>query len=237
MDETLFNLNDYKGTETPKILSVESIPTSAKIPIPAGTYESIKTIRQHCNNCQRCPLGETRTHAVVERGNRHASIMLIGEAPGAKEDETGKPFVGAAGRVLERMLKKANLSTGKDGDVYIANIIKCRPPNNRVPTYKEIEACKPYLLEQIRLIKPKIIVLIGATAVRGLLGDLGGITRIRGTWMKWNRHYCMPILHPAYLLRNHDYSKSGPWRLTERDFKVVQKASQQLARRIKQVDC
>ncbi|AFZ11393.1 phage SPO1 DNA polymerase-related protein [Crinalium epipsammum PCC 9333] len=236
MDKTLFNLNDYKGAEAPKILSVESIPTSAKVPIPAGTYNSIKGIRQHCNNCQRCPLGETRTHAVVGRGNRHAPVMVIGEAPGAQEDETGKPFVGAAGKVLERMLKKANLSTGKDGDVYIANIIKCRPPDNRVPTNKEIAACKPYLLEQIRLIDPKIIVLIGATAVRGLLGNRGGITRIRGTWMKWNRRFYMPILHPAYLLRNHDYSKDGPWRLTERDLKVVRKASQQLARTIKPVD-
>ena len=229
MDETLFNLNDYKGAETPKILSVDSIPTSAKVPIPAGTYESIKTIRQHCNNCQHCPLGRTRTNAVVGRGNRNAAIMLIGEAPGQQEDQTGKPFVGAAGKVLERMLKKANLSTGKDGDVYIANIIKCRPPNNRVPTASEIEACKPYLLEQIRLVDPKIIVLVGATAVRGLLGDKRGITRIRGNWIKWNRRFYMPILHPAYLLRNHDYSKDGPWRLTERDLKVVRKASQKLA--------
>lgn len=229
MSDTLFDLKDYNGSQPVQILNRGSIPTSAKIPIPTGTYESIKTIRQHCNNCQRCPLGRTRTNAVVGRGNRKASIMIVGEAPGEQEDQTGKPFVGAAGKVLERMLKKANLSTGKDGDVYIVNIIKCRPPNNRVPTSSEIATCKPYLLEQIRIVDPKIIILVGATAVRGLTGNQTGITKLRGNWLKWEKRLCMPILHPAYLLRNHDYSKSGPWRLTERDLKIVRRASQKLA--------
>ncbi len=229
MSDTLFNLKDYNGSPPIQILNRESIPTNAKIPIPAGTYNSIKGIKQHCNNCQRCPLGQTRQNAVVGRGSRNAAIMLVGEAPGAQEDETGKPFVGAAGKVLERMLRKANLSSAKDGDVYLCNIIKCRPPDNRLPTHKEIEACKPYLLEQIRMVDPKIIVLVGATAVRSLTGNQTGITRLRGTWIKWDKHLCMPILHPAYLLRNHDYSKGGPWWLTQRDLKVVRRASQKLA--------
>lgn len=197
----------------------ELIPTSAKIPIPAGTYDSIEPIKEHCNNCYRCDLGTTRTHAVVGRGNPQAPILIIGEGPGQNEDETGLPFVGKAGQLLEKILAAVELDT--EEDVYIANIVKCRPPSNRVPTTDEIAACKPYLLEQIRLVDPKIILLTGATAVKGLTGNKTGITKIRGTWIEWEGRLCMPILHPAYLLRNPSKEQGSPKWLMWQDIQLV----------------
>jgi uracil-DNA glycosylase len=204
---------------TPANFQYELIPTDAKIPIPPGTYDSIVPIAQHCNACQRCDLGATRTHAVVGRGNPKALIMIIGEAPGQNEDETGLPFVGKAGQLLEKILASVKLDT--EQDVYISNMNKCRPPGNRVPTPEEIAACKPYLLEQIRLVDPKIILLTGATAVKGLTGDKSGITKIRGTWIEWEGRLCMPILHPAYLLRNPSREQGSPKWLMWQDIQAV----------------
>ncbi len=197
----------------------ELIPTSAKIPIPSRTYPSMVELAQHCNQCDRCGLGDTRTHAVVGRGSLQAPIMIVGEAPGQNEDETGLPFVGKAGQLLEKILASVKLDTEKD--VYICNINKCRPPNNRVPTTDEVEACKPYLLEQIRLVDPKIILFTGATAVKGLTGDKRGITKIRGTWIEWQGRLCMPILHPAYLLRNPSREQGSPKWLMWQDIQAV----------------
>lgn len=197
----------------------ELIPTTAKIPIPPGTYSTMVELAQHCNVCHRCGLGETRTHAVVGRGNLQAPIMIVGEAPGQNEDETGLPFVGKAGQLLEKILASVKLDTEKD--VYICNINKCRPPNNRVPTTDEVEACKPYLLEQIRLVDPKIILFTGATAVKGLTGDKRGITKIRGTWIEWEGRLCMPIFHPAYLLRNPSREQGSPKWLMWQDIQAV----------------
>ncbi|MDM9380058.1 uracil-DNA glycosylase [Chlorogloeopsis sp. ULAP01] len=205
--------------EEPNSEQKELIPTDSKIPIPSGTYGNMAELAQHCNRCHRCELGNTRTHAVVGRGNLEAQIMVIGEAPGQNEDETGLPFVGRAGQLLEKILASVKLDTEKD--VYICNINKCRPPNNRVPTNEEIEACKPYLLEQIRLVAPKIILLTGATAVKGLLGDKRGITKIRGTWMEWEGHLCMPIFHPSYLLRNPSREVNSPKWLMWQDIQAV----------------
>ncbi|MBW4613668.1 MAG: uracil-DNA glycosylase [Desmonostoc vinosum HA7617-LM4] len=195
------------------------IPTDGKIPIPPGTYSSITELAQHCNQCHRCVLGNTRTHAVVGRGNLKAPIMVVGEAPGQNEDETGLPFVGKSGQLLEKILASVNLST--DEDVYIANINKCRPPENRVPTTEEMTACKPYLLEQIRLVDPKIILLTGATALKGLTGDKRGITKIRGQWLEWEGRLCMPIFHPSYLLRNPSREVGGPKWLMWKDIQAV----------------
>jgi DNA polymerase len=197
----------------------ELIPIDAKIPIPPGTYPSMAQLAQHCNQCHRCGLGNSRTHAVVGRGNLQAPIMILGEAPGQNEDETGLPFVGRAGQLLEKILASVKLDT--EQDVYITNINKCRPPNNRVPTTDEMEACKPYLLEQIRLVDPKIILLTGATAVKGLIGDKRGITKIRGTWIEWEGHLCMPILHPAFLLRNPSRESGSPKWLMWQDIQAV----------------
>lgn len=197
----------------------EQIPTSAKISIPRGTYSNMTELAQHCNQCHRCGLGDNRTHAVVGRGNLKAPIMVIGEAPGQNEDETGLPFVGKAGQLLEKILASVNLDTEKD--VYICNVNKCRPPNNRVPTSEEMEACKPYLMEQIRLVDPKILLLTGATAVKGIIGDKRGITQIRGKWMEWDGRLCMPLFHPSYLLRNPNREVNSPKWLMWQDIQAV----------------
>jgi len=195
------------------------IPTDAKIPIPSETYASMPELAQHCDQCHRCALGHTRTHAVVGRGNLKAPIMIVGEGPGQNEDETGLPFVGKAGQLLDKILASVSLDTEKD--IYICNTVKCRPPDNRVPTTEEMAACKPYLLEQIRLVEPKIILLTGATAVKDLTGDKRGISKIRGQWMEWEGRLCMPIFHPSYLLRNASREKGSPKWLMWQDIQAV----------------
>lgn len=215
---SLFDESTFPDS-TPTDSQYELIPTNAKIPIPPGTYDSMVPLAQHCNACYRCDLGATRTHAVVGRGNPQAPIMIIGEGPGQNEDETGLPFVGKAGQLLEKILESVKLDS--EQDVYICNVVKCRPPGNRVPTPDEIAACKPYLLEQIRLVDPKIILLTGATAVKGVTGDKRGITKIRGTWIEWEGRLCMPILHPAYLLRNPSRERGSPKWLMWQDIQVV----------------
>ncbi|KAB8332128.1 uracil-DNA glycosylase [Scytonema tolypothrichoides VB-61278] len=197
----------------------ELIPKDAKIPIPPGTYANMTELAQHCNQCYRCGLGNTRTHAVVGRGDLKAAIMVVGEAPGQTEDETGLPFVGKAGQLLEKIFASVKLDT--QTDVYICNINKCRPPDNRVPTTEEMEACKPYLLEQIRLVDPKIILFAGATAFKGLTGDKRAISKIRGQWIEWDGRLCMPIFHPSYLLRNQSREVGKPKWLTWQDIQAV----------------
>ncbi|NEP54409.1 MAG: uracil-DNA glycosylase, partial [Moorea sp. SIO3C2] len=178
----------------------EQIPTSASIPIPPGTYDSLEQMAQHCHQCQRCDLASGRTKVVISRGSATASIMIIGEGPGQQEDEQGLPFVGKSGQLLEKILASVRLDSQKD--VYICNVVKCRPPGNRTPTAGEVTACVPYLKEQVRLVDPKIILLTGGTALKGLLGIKQGITKVRGQWMEWEKRHCMAIFHPAYLLRN-----------------------------------
>lgn len=197
----------------------ELIPTSSKIPIPQGTYDNLTELKQHCQQCHRCQLGDTRQNAVIYRGNPEALIMVVGEAPGQNEDETGLPFVGRAGQLLDKIL--ASVQLDPEQDVYICNVNNCRPPGNRTPTPEEIAACRPYLLEQIRLVDPKIILLTGATAVKGVIGDKRGITKIRGTWMEWEGHLCMPIFHPSYLLRNPSREKGSPKWLMWQDIQAV----------------
>lgn len=199
--------------------NLELIPTDAKIPIPPGTYSTMVQMAEHCNQCHRCALGDSRTHAVVGRGNLQAPIMIVGEGPGQNEDEQGLPFVGKSGELLEKILASVKLDSQQD--IYICNVVKCRPPNNRVPAPEEIAACKPYLLEQIRMVDPKIILLTGATAVKGLTGDKRGITKIRGTWIEWEGRLCMPIFHPAYLLRNPSREQGSPKWLMWQDIQAV----------------
>uniref|UniRef100_B8HRZ5 Type-4 uracil-DNA glycosylase n=1 Tax=Cyanothece sp. (strain PCC 7425 / ATCC 29141) TaxID=395961 RepID=B8HRZ5_CYAP4 len=216
----LFDLNPLPEAEivsTP--VDKEQIPSSAQVPIPAGTYTSLEEMAPHCDRCHRCDLGQSRTHAVVGRGHPQAPIMIIGEGPGQTEDETGLPFVGKAGQLLEKILAAVQLDSQQD--VYICNIVKCRPPGNRVPTPEEMAACRPYLLEQLRLVDPKIILLTGATAVKGLTGDKRGITKIRGQWLEWEGRLCMPILHPAYLLRNPSKEPGSPKWLMWQDIQTV----------------
>jgi uracil-DNA glycosylase len=214
-------LNIFGQTNTASILSsnFDLIPTISSIPIPPGTYNSIAQLATHCQICQRCELGKTRTNAVVGRGNQTAPIMIIGEGPGQNEDEQGLPFVGRSGQLLEKILASVKLTIEKD--IYICNVVRCRPPENRVPTPAEVAACKPYLLEQIRLVNPQIILLTGATAVKAITGKKEPIGKIRGTWIEWEGRYCMPIFHPAYLLRNPEPNVGKPKWLMWQDIQAV----------------
>jgi uracil-DNA glycosylase len=216
---SLFDLASGDAPKTQPEAARRLIPTSSKIPIPPGIYQTLDELADSCRQCHRCGLGATRTHAVVGRGNRQAAIVIVGEAPGQNEDEQGLPFVGRSGELLEKILASVQLTT--EEDVYICNTAKCRPPENRTPTPEEVAACKPYLLEQIRLIDPKIILMTGATAVKALTGDKRGISKIRGTWMEWEGRLCMPIFHPAYLLRNPSKEPGKPKWLMWQDIQTV----------------
>jgi len=149
-------------------------------------------------SCTKCALYAGRKQTVFARGNPAAELCFVGEGPGADEDAEGFPFVGKAGQLLDRMI--AAMGYQRD-DVYVCNIVKCRPPNNRKPEPDEMGKCMPYLREQLDLVAPKVIVALGATAVEGLLGVGGGITRLRGQWKVYRAIPVMPTFHPAYLLR------------------------------------
>jgi DNA polymerase len=215
----LFNAPSSEVSAHTDSASRELIPTDANVPIPAGTYANLEALTDHCRQCHRCELGSHRTQVVIERGNPQASLMIVGEGPGQQEDEQGLPFVGKSGQLLDKILASVQLDCHRD--VYICNVVKCRPPNNRVPSTTEMNACKPYLLEQIRLVDPKVILLAGATAVKGVIGDKRGITKIRGQWMQWEGRLCMPIFHPAYLLRHPSREKGKPKWLMWQDIQAV----------------
>lgn len=149
--------------------------------------------------CRRCQLCERRTNVVPGEGDRDAALMLIGEGPGAQEDAQGRPFVGAAGQLLDKMLAAIDL---RREQVYIANVVKCRPPGNRTPLPNECEACLPYLRAQVKLIAPRIIVCLGATAARTIIAPDIRITRERGVWTERKGFWLMPTYHPAALLRD-----------------------------------
>jgi DNA polymerase len=150
--------------------------------------------------CTRCVLHEKRNKTVFSRGDPFAELAFVGEGPGADEDMQGAPFVGAAGQLLDRMI--AAMGYRRD-DVYVANIVKCRPPNNRKPLVVDLASCTPFLAQQLGLVKPMVIVALGATAVQGLCGTTEGITRMRGKWKLYKGSIpIMPTFHPAYLLRN-----------------------------------
>ena len=152
------------------------------------------------STCQACPLGETRKHAVFGAGNPHGSWLFVGEAPGAEEDRRGEAFVGRAGQLLDNMLQAMGLSREKD--VYIANILKCRPPNNRDPLGPEVHACTPYLQRQIALLQPRVIVALGRFAAQGLLQVNTPLSQLRGTTQHYQGIPLIVTYHPAYLLRN-----------------------------------
>lgn len=159
---------------------------------------TLKEIREEMGDCRRCKLWRTRTNLVFGEGSPHAALMFIGEAPGEEEDLQGRPFVGAAGDLLNNLLNKMGLPREK---VYIANLVKSRPPGNRDPEAEEIAACLPFLHKQIQAIRPKVIVALGRLAAQALLDTRIPLTRIRGTWQKYHRIPVMPTFHPSYLLR------------------------------------
>ena len=168
-------------------------------------FEKLKEI---CLSCEKCELCKGRRNVVFGVGNPKAKIMFVGEGPGEQEDLKGEPFVGPAGKLLDDMLSIIDLS--RQENIYIANIVKCRPPRNREPLPDEAAACMPYLRCQVGMIKPKIIVLLGATAAKYILGDHIRITRDRGVWVEKKGVYFMPTYHPAALLRD-ESKKRDAW--------------------------
>jgi uracil-DNA glycosylase family 4 len=160
----------------------------------------LKTLREEIGDCKRCKLSNDRKHIVFGEGNPHAELIFIGEAPGREEDIQGRPFVGDAGTLLTRLIEKMGLTRK---DVYIANIVKCRPPMNRDPEADEIETCRGFLERQIEIIKPKVIMSLGRIAAQTLTGDTKArITAIRGKFVDYKGIPLMPTFHPAYLIRN-----------------------------------
>jgi len=191
------------GAQSPRPAPAPSAAGKA-VPVPAAspagsTTPELAAIAKAVSVCTQCPLHKTRTNTVPGQGNVTPEIMFIGEAPGEDEDRQGLAFVGRAGQLLTKMIQAMGFTRE---EVFIGNILKCRPPENRKPLPDEMETCLPYLKEQIALLKPKVIVTLGATALQGLLKIETGITKMRGKWLMYEGVDLMPTLHPAYLLRN-----------------------------------
>lgn len=191
--------------------STSSAPSSPTTPLSntsldISTITSLDVLKEAVESFDGCALKHTAMHTVFSDGNPHASIMLVGEAPGADEDRQGKPFVGMSGQLLTKIFETAGFNRARD--LYITNVIPWRPAGNRQPTPYEIRLCLPFLLRHIELVQPKILVLVGGTAVKALLGDGEGITKLRGQWKSFQTpHMTHPIqliaiYHPAYLLRS-----------------------------------
>ncbi len=162
--------------------------------------KALQQIKQQCITCSQCNLSKTRNNVVFGEGNPTSDILLIGEAPGRQEDIKARPFVGRSGKLLDEILELNGFS--REDNVFISNIVKCRPPENRLPANIERETCIPWLNRQIEIIDPKILVLLGATALNGLIDKQLKISNVRGTWIQWNERMVMPVYHPAAILRN-----------------------------------
>jgi uracil-DNA glycosylase family 4 len=169
-------------------------------PRPSDPGASLAALRDEIGDCRRCKLCEGRTNIVFGVGDPKAKLMFVGEGPGADEDAQGEPFVGRAGKKLNDMIRAIGLERK---DVYIANIVKCRPPGNRDPESDEVATCSPFLFRQIELIQPKAIVALGSPAAKTLLNTKAGITSLRGRWGAFRGVPVMPTFHPAYLLRKY----------------------------------
>lgn len=187
-------------------------------------YEELEIIHNECSVCDKCALAKSRHHIVFSDGTPNPKLMLIGEAPGYNEDMQGKPFVGKAGQLLDKIFASVGLSRN---EIYICNTIKCRPPENRNPLPEEKEACWDYLKAQIDIIQPQIILLCGNVAVQSILGNVGGITRVRGKWFDGDEVVhgakLMPIFHPSYLLRNDSREKGSPKWLMWQDIQEIKR--------------
>ena len=192
----------------------------------AASKDDLEGLEAACGDCRRCGLWQGRQRVVISRGDPGARLMLIGEAPGAQEDATGLPFVGRAGQLLDQLLADANLDSNRD--LFICNVVKCRPANNRKPTGAEMAACRPWLDRQISLVNPPLILLAGASALEGVLGIRGGITKLRGQWRQGSGEalagrWLMPMFHPSYLLRNPSQRQGGPRWLTGQDLQEARR--------------
>lgn len=196
---------------------------------PVSIYASLDEAKSWVERCTACSLAQTRTNTVFSDGNPNADLMIIGEGPGQTEDETGIPFVGKAGQLLTQILESVGLE--RQHDVYICNIVKCRPPQNRKPYPHEMLSCSRYLKAQIALVQPKLILLAGATACEGVMQQKVAITKIRGQWLELPNYpgiRFMPIFHPSYLLRNQSREVNSPKWHTWQDMKAVREALSEL---------
>jgi len=195
------------GPETVKPVSIA--PETVPVPVSesaVATVRSLPMLADQVKSCTRCELAKTRTNTVFSRGNPKARLVFVGEAPGADEDAQGLPFVGKAGQLLDKMIAAMGLDA--ENDVYVCNIIKCRPPENRRPTAEETSSCIPYLHDQLANVAPKVIVAMGNTSVQTLLDTKLGITRLRGQWKLYRgKTLLMPTYHPSYLLRESPIQK------------------------------
>jgi uracil-DNA glycosylase len=188
--------------EAPALFPSAAAPAAPTVPAlaPEEARRRLEVLAETVRGCTRCALHLGRTQTVFARGSGETGLCFVGEGPGADEDAQGYPFVGKAGQLLDRMIVAMGFS--RDA-VYVCNIVKCRPPDNRKPEPEEMAACMPYLKEQLELLAPQVIVALGATAVQGLFGTTEGITRMRGRWKLYGgRTPVMPTFHPAFLLRN-----------------------------------
>lgn len=189
-----------------EVLLPEPRLARSRLPDPLSCQD-LGSLASALADCRRCRLAKGRTQVVFGVGNPNARVVFVGEAPGAEEDRQGEPFVGRAGQLLNSMLRACGLSRR---EVYIANIVKCRPPGNRDPQDDEAAACLPFLKKQLALIRPEIIVLLGRVAARHLLGITAPISSYRGSWRRWEGVDVLPTFHPAYLLRN-PQAKRDAW--------------------------
>ena len=187
-------------------------------------YNNWEELEATINNCQKCKLCKTRTNIVFGVGNKNADIMFIGEGPGADEDRLAEPFVGKAGQLMNKAFQGLSINRDK---IYITNIVKCRPPQNRVPEQDEAMACLDYLRNQVILVKPKMVVLLGSTALKNILGSSYGITSARGKWVEKKDIIYMPTWHPAALLRDEN-KKIDFWK----DLRAVKEKAEELKLKI-----
>lgn len=181
------------------VIAGESAAVVAEAPASEGHPETLEDVRAAMGECGRCSLGKTRTNLVFGVGNPGADVVFVGEAPGRDEDQQGVPFVGEAGQLLTKIIQAMGYSRD---EVYICNVLKCRPPNNRNPQPPEIEACQPFLLRQLQGISPKVVVALGTFAAQTLLATKAPISQLRGKFHDYHGIPLMPTFHPAFLLRN-----------------------------------
>ncbi|MBN1859301.1 uracil-DNA glycosylase [Candidatus Bipolaricaulota bacterium] len=182
---------------------------------------SLGRLRPRVEECTMCPLGHSRKHAVFGEGDPAAKVMFVGEGPGEAEDETGQPFVGPAGKKLDEVLASVGISRS---DVFITNVVKCRPPNNRVPAKAEMQACFAFLEAQIALVNPSLIVTLGNVPTQWLLESVPGITQTRGRFYSWRGGIqIFPMFHPSYLLRNPSRAKGSPKYLAWQDVQQIRR--------------
>lgn len=202
-------LNNIKKTEEPDLQNIPNQEDDWK------NAETLDKLYNKIHTCKKCKFGNTRKNFVFGSGNSNAQLMLVGEAPGADEDEQGEPFVGRAGQLLTKIIESINFTRE---EIYIANIVKCRPPENKTPAEDEYKDCLPYLLKQINLIKPKFILTLGAVPLKALMGNDWQISKCRGKVYDYNGITLIPTFHPAYLLRNPN-AKKDVWE----DVKLLRK--------------